>query len=70
VAVTAGRVTLAGPGGAPRYQGALQELRDEGAGVRLRSTLQGPGGRLLVVQSMLQITPDGHVDGTMQGTSD
>jgi DMSO/TMAO reductase YedYZ heme-binding membrane subunit len=45
VAVTAGRVTLAGPGGSPRYQGALQGLQTDGADVRLRAVLQGPGGR-------------------------
>jgi hypothetical protein len=45
VAVTAGRVTLVGPGGSPRYQGALQGLQADGADARLRAVLQGPGGR-------------------------
>jgi hypothetical protein len=85
VAVTASRVTLAGPGGSPRYQGALQGLQTDGADVRLRAVLQGPGGRAapwpeatrgrsprsgLVLQGTLQLTPDGRVGGLVRGTSD
>jgi hypothetical protein len=70
VAVSAGRVTLAGPGGSPRYQGALQGLRTDGAGARLRAMLLGPGGRVLMLQGTLQLTPDGRVAGVVQVTSD
>jgi hypothetical protein len=85
VAVSAGRVTLAGPGGSPRYQGALQGLQTDGAGTRLRAMLPGPGGRAapwpeatrgrsprsgLVLQGTLQLTPDGRVGGMVQVTSD
>jgi hypothetical protein len=69
VAVTAGRVTLTGPGGSPRYQGALQGLQADGARARLRAVLQGSGGRVLVVQGTLQLTPDGRVGGLVQVTS-
>jgi hypothetical protein len=69
VAVTAGRVTLTGPGGSPRYQGALQGLQADGASARLRAVLQGPGGRVLVVRGTLQLTPDGQVGGLVQVTS-
>jgi hypothetical protein len=69
VAVTAGRVTLAGPGGSPRYQGALQGLQTDGTGARLRAVLQGPGGRVLVVQGSLQLTPNGRVGGLVHVTS-
>ena len=84
VAVTAGRVTLAGSGGAPRYQGALQGLQSDGTGARLRAVLQAPGGRAapwleatrgrsprsgLVLQGTLQLTPDGRVGGVVHVTS-
>jgi hypothetical protein len=84
VAVTAGRVTLAGPGGSPRYQGALRGLRTDGAGARLRAVLLGPDGRAapwpeatrgrsprsgLVLQGTLQLTSDGRVGGVVQVTS-
>jgi hypothetical protein len=70
VAVSAGRVTLAGPGGSPRYQGALQGLQTDGAGARLRAMLPGPGGQVLMLQGTLQLTPDGRVGGVVQVTSD
>jgi hypothetical protein len=66
VAVTAGRVTLVGPGGSPRYQGALQGLQVDDADVHLRAALQGPGGRVLVVQGTLQLLPAGRVGGLVQ----
>jgi hypothetical protein len=84
VAVTAGRVTLAGPGGSPRYQGALQGLQSDGAGARLHAVLLGPGGRAapwpeatrgrsprsgLVLQGTLQLTPDERVGGVVHVTS-
>jgi DMSO/TMAO reductase YedYZ heme-binding membrane subunit len=68
VAVTAGRVTLTGPGGSPRYQGALQGLQTDGTGARLRAALLGPGGRVLVLQGTLQLTPDGRVGGVVHVT--
>jgi hypothetical protein len=66
VAVTGGRVTLVGPGGSPRYQGALRGLQPDDAGVHLRAVLQGPGGRVLVVHGTLQLLPAGRVGGVVQ----
>jgi hypothetical protein len=64
--VTQGRVTLAGPGGAPQYQGTLQGLQGDDGGLRLSAVLYGPNGRLLGVQSALTLSPDGHVGGMVQ----
>jgi hypothetical protein len=68
VAISGGTMAVTTPGGA-RFQGALQDLQSDGAGVRIRALLSGAGGSgsRLSIQALLQISSDGQLSGTMQG---
>ena len=68
LAVSAGQLTLIGPGGSPRYQGTLQGLSGDATGTRLSALLRGPGAQSLSVQGVVQLTPEGRVSGTIQAT--
>ncbi|MDQ2830219.1 MAG: ferric reductase-like transmembrane domain-containing protein [Chloroflexota bacterium] len=70
VAVAGGQVTLTGPGvgGAPRYQGALQGIGNDGAGLQWQAALVEPSGRTLAVSGTLQVAADGQATGMVRSS--